>query len=307
MVFDLWGGMDSALVDQWDIYVGNADGSTTQITNDTYEDSYPQLSSDGKNVVFTSLRQGANGGNSIVVRSAVNAAVPELVLPTPLGATNVWDPTFSPDGTKIAVEATGYNDTDGDFHGIVLMNANGSNPQLITNPYSATCDCWDGFPAFTPAGNQIVFTGSTTTTDASYLDIYITNLDGSGTTQLSDGVGYNVELLVIDVPGLATKVVFESDRDNMSATASTGYEIYSMNLDGTGLVRLTNNGIFDGFSRHGSCPRVAPRRRERELRRDMDTGRNARRPTFAARIQVVRMFRDRNAALDEARHFCCNF
>jgi hypothetical protein len=254
VAFDLWGGMDSALVDQWDIYVDNADGSTTQITNDSYEDSYPQLSSDGEEVVFTSLRQGANGGNSVVVRSAIDPSLPELVLPTPLGATNVWDPTFSPDGTKIAVEASGFNDTDGDFHGIILMNADGSNPQLITNPKSATCDCWDGFPAFTPGGNQIVFTGSTTTTDASYLDIYITNLDGSGTTQLSDGVGYNVDPLVIDVPGLATKVVFESDRDNMSATASTGYEIYSMNLDGTGLVRLTNNGLFDGFSQAWFVP-----------------------------------------------------
>ena len=72
VAFDLWGGMDSALVDQWDIYVDNADGSTTKITNDSYEDSYPQLSSDGQEVVFTSLRQGANGGNSIVVRSAIN-------------------------------------------------------------------------------------------------------------------------------------------------------------------------------------------------------------------------------------------
>ena len=45
-----------------------------------YEDSYPQLSSDGSKVVFTSLRQGANGPNSIVVRNAVNPLLPELVL-----------------------------------------------------------------------------------------------------------------------------------------------------------------------------------------------------------------------------------
>lgn len=248
VAFDLWGGIGSTLVDQWDIYVGNADGSTTQITNDSYEDSYPQLSSDGKKVVFSSLREGANGPHSIVVRSAINPVLPELVLPAPLGATNLWDPTFSPDGTKIAVEASGYNDSDGDFHGLILMNADGSNPRLITNPYSATCDCWDGFPAFTRDGSQIVFTGGTNTSDGSYLDIYITNVDGSGTTQLSDGVGYNVDPLVIDVPGMARKIVFESDRDNMSATATTGYELYSMNLDGTGLVRLTSNTLFDGFS-----------------------------------------------------------
>lgn len=71
---------------------------------------------------------------------------------------------------------------------------------------------------------------------------------GSGTTQVSDGVGYNVDPIVIQVPGLAQKIVFESDRDKLNATASTGYEIYSMNLDGTGLVRLTSNNLFDGFS-----------------------------------------------------------
>jgi dipeptidyl aminopeptidase/acylaminoacyl peptidase len=248
VAFDLWGGIGSTLVDQWDIYVGNADGSTTQITNDSYEDSYPQLSSDGKKVVFTSLRQGANGPNSIVVRSAVNPLAPEQVLPMPPGATNVWDPTFSPDGSMIAVEASDYDGVNTTFHGIVLMNADGSNPQLITNPYSATCDCWDGFPAFTPDGNQILFTAATNTTNGSYLDIYITNLDGSGTAPMSDGVGYNVDPLVIDVPGMARKIVFQSDRDNMSATASTGYELYAMNMDGTGLVRLTNNALFDGFS-----------------------------------------------------------
>src|SRR5205085_266010 len=46
----------------------------------------------------------------------------------------------------------------------------------------------------------------------------------------------------------AQKIVFESDRDKLNATASTGYEIYSMNLDGTGIVRLTSNSVFDGFS-----------------------------------------------------------
>ena len=34
---------------------------------------------------------------------------------------------------------------------------------------------------------------ATTTEVRNYVDIYITNLDGSGTTQVSDGVGYNVD------------------------------------------------------------------------------------------------------------------
>ena len=255
VTYDLWGGIGDVLVDQWDIYVASSDGSiTTQITNDAFEDSYPQLSWDGRKVVFNSRRDLGNGVTDVVVvRSATNPLAPEVVLPMPLGATNVWDPTFSPDGTKIAAEAFGSNDVDGSFDGLVVMNADGSNPQLITNPL-ATCDCWDGFPAFTPEGSQIVFTGGTNTTDGSFVDIYIRNLDGSGTTQLTDAVGNNADPLVVDVPGLAMQIVFASTRDNLNATESTGYDLYSMNLDGSGLFRLTQNTLFDGFSREWFVP-----------------------------------------------------
>jgi Tol biopolymer transport system component len=246
VTFDLW---DPTLA-QWDIYVASTDGSTlTQITNDLYEDSYPQLSWDGGRVVFTSRRDPGTGvTDMVVVRSATNPLAMEQVLPMPLGASAVWDPTFSPDGTKIALEAYGYNDVDGWFDGLVLMNADGSNAQLLTNPY-ASCECWDGFPAFTSDGRQIVFTGGTTTADASYVDVYIMNADGTGTpVQLTDGVGFNADPLLIQPRGLAEKIVFESNRDNLNATATTGYELYSMNLDGTGLTRLTINGLFDGFT-----------------------------------------------------------
>jgi hypothetical protein len=255
VTYDLWGGIGDVLVAQWDVYVASSDGSiTTQITNDAFEDSYPQLSWDGRKVVFNSRRDLGNGVTDVVVvRSATNPLAPEMVLPMPRGATNVWDPTFSPDGTKIAAEAFGSNDVDGSFDGLVVMNVDGSNPQLITNPL-ATCDCWDGFPAFTLDGGQIVFTGGTNTTDGSFVDIYITNLDGSGTTQLTDTVGNNADPLVVDVPGLGTQIAFTSTRDNLNATESTGYDLYTMNLDGSGLFRLTQNSLFDGFSQEWFVP-----------------------------------------------------
>lgn len=250
VAFDLYGGTGVIPVDQWDIYVARADGSSVmQITNDLYEDSYPQLSADGGRVVFTSRRDPGTGvTDMIVVRSAVNPYAPEQVLPLPLGASDIWDPTFSPDGTKIVAEAYGYNAVDGWFDGLVMMNTDGSNARLLTNPYSA-CECWDGFPTFTPDGSKIIFTGGTNTATESFVDIYSINADGSGTaTQLTDGVGFNADPVVIHVPGMPTKIVFSSDRDRMTATASTGYELYQMNLDGSNVLRLTSNSVFDGFS-----------------------------------------------------------
>lgn len=258
VTFDLYGGTGAGPADQWDIYLAKADGSAVlQLTNDAYEDSYPQLSLDGNRVVFNSRRDPGTGvTDMIVVRSANNPFAPEQLLPLPLGAYNVWDPTFSPDGAKIVAEAYGYNDTNGWFDGLVVMNADGSSPWLLTNPYSATCDCWDGFPTFTADGSRIIFTGATNTESASYVDLYVINANGTGgATQISDSVGFNADPLVIHgVPGMSDKILFTSNRDNPTTSATAGYELYQMNLDGTGLLRLTHNGMFDGFSQEWFQP-----------------------------------------------------
>ncbi len=253
VAFDLWGGTGDILTDQWDIYVANLDGSViTQVTDDSYEDLYPQLSPDGSKVVYGSIREGASGLTDMaVIRNMANPWIGEQILPMPLGADGVLTPTFSPDGTKIAGEAYGYNEVDGYFDGLVVMDADGSNPQLLTNPY-ATCNCWDGYPAFTPDGSQIVFTGYTQTDTGDILDLYVINADGSSpATLLTDSVGFNLDPLVVHVPGMADKIIFHSNRDNLNTSSSTGFELYSMNVDGSGLIPLTNNGVFDGLSTAG--------------------------------------------------------
>ena len=250
VVFDLYGGTLDMPNEQWDIYVANADGSgLTQITSDFNEDADPQFSPDGTKVVFTSVREGENGNYpAIVTRNVTNPAVGEQILPMPLGAYDAWAPTFSPDGSRIVVRAYGWNEANGWFDGLVVMNADGSNPQLITNPY-ATCDCWDEHPAFTADGSQIVFTRDINTETQDTEDIYIMNADGTGAaTQLASSVGYNLDPMVIRVSGVGDKILFVSNRDNLDAAYTTGYELYSMNLDGSALTRLTSNGVYDAFS-----------------------------------------------------------
>lgn len=245
--FDLYGGLDIVPNTQWDIYVADQ-SSIKQITNDEYEDYYPQLSPDGSRVVFVSYRPSDTGfSNMIVIRNVANPLI-EHVLPLAAGATDVWSPTFSPDGTKIAFNTRGYDNVNGSYNGLAVMNTDGSNLQLLTNPL-ASCDCWDDYPAFTPDGSEIVYSGGWWTGTEEIIDLYAINADGTGTpAQLTDSVGYNLDPLVIRVSGMADKIVFSSDRDNLSAGAYAGYELYSMNLDGSGLERLTTNSLFDAFT-----------------------------------------------------------
>ena len=243
-VFEVFGGtVEGASTNQWDIYVGTIDGvNLTQITNDTYQDYVPQFNPAGTKVVYSSERPVGSKHWSTVVRNADGTG--EQVLPQPFNAYWSWHPSFSPDGAKIALEAYGITEGRG-FDGIVLMNADGSDPVLLTNPYGTDCWCWDEDPYFTPDGTQIVF--SRESEDTLTEDVYIMNIDGTGVTNLTDGVGYNEDPLIVkdSITG-APRIVFSSNRDN-STTGLAGFELFVMNLDASGLTRLTYNDVFDGF------------------------------------------------------------
>jgi Tol biopolymer transport system component len=132
------------------------------------------------------------------------------------------------------------------FDGIVLMNADGSDPVLLTNPYNTDCWCSDENPYFTPDGTQIVFGRENWATETE--DIYIMNADGRGVTNLTDGVGYNNDpIVVVDSSTSAKRILFSSNRDQLT-TGGSGFELYVMNLDGTGLSQLTYNSVYDGFN-----------------------------------------------------------
>ena len=249
---DLYGGLDG-LTDQWDIFVANSDGSGNpmQITNDANDDRMPQLSPDGTTVIFNSIRLGTDNYDHamIVTRSVTGSS--ENVLPLPLNASSTYAPTYSPDGSRIAAEAYGYDVEDNYFDGIVVMNADGSNPQLLTNPGALTeVEAFDETPSFTSDGTKIVFSGYTYdfNTSSETEDIYIMNTDGTGVTLLTDSSAIYYDPVVVNIPGVGDKILFSSNLDNLGVSDSSGFEIYMMNMDGTGVTRLTSNYVFDAFA-----------------------------------------------------------
>jgi hypothetical protein len=54
-------------------------------------------------------------------------------------------------------------------------------------------------------------------------------------------------MIVRDRTTNTDRVLFSSNRDNLNA-GSAGFELYAMKTDGSGLTRLTNNNVYDGFN-----------------------------------------------------------
>ena len=247
VTFDLNGGLDGTS-GQWDIWVGKADGTgLVQVTNDSYDDAMPQFSPDGTKVVFISYRGGGpqNSTGEVVIRNVDGTN--EQDLPIPQYVWDMWAPTYSPDGTKIAMYAWGYDATNTEFAGIMVMDAaHGSNAKLLTDPFSADCFCWDTNPSFTADGTKIAFQRTNYTSSPHIADIYVMNADGTGAAKLTDSVGVNSDPLMLTIAGVGERILFASNRDNLTADGN-GFEIYSMKTDGSGITRLTNNTLFDGF------------------------------------------------------------
>ena len=114
--------------------------------------------------------------------------------------------------SRIAFES----DREGNFE-IYVLDADGSN---LTNLTLTTTD--EHAPTWSPDASQIAFNSGTN-------EIWVMNADGSGQTNITNSSAVDV------VPSWSPdgkRIAFYSDRDGNS-------EIYTMNPDGTDIVRLT--------------------------------------------------------------------
>jgi Tol biopolymer transport system component len=145
-------------------------------------------------------------------------------------------PAWSPDGTKLAFQRSGFGESD-----IYVINADGTGLTRLTNNPARDVD-----PAWSPDGTKIVFssdrneldpTGCGTVSSCNF-EIYVMNADGTGQTRLTNAAFVDRE------PAWSpdgTRIAFQSDRDdpNVPSCSSCNFEIYVMNADGTGQTRLT--------------------------------------------------------------------
>jgi Tol biopolymer transport system component len=159
----------------------------------------------------------------------------------------------SPDGKQIVFGSQKHGDFD-----IYIMNADGKNVRRLTDRIG-----YDGGPWFSPDGKKIVWRAWYPKNiderrmwrdcmENSYiipvpLDLWVMNSDGSDKSMILHNGATNF------APSWhpdGKRIIFSSNMDDWREDIKKyghNFELYLINIDGSGLERLTYNKVFDGF------------------------------------------------------------
>lgn len=179
----------------------------------------PTWSPDGNRLAFTdSSGQGGRKAYSV----AVSGGAPVALTAIPH---NARDLAWSPDGTHFAYSY--YTNSHKQNRDIYIVGAQGTGRIRLTD----TPDTSEESPIWSPDGRRIAFSAISYEGHSLNEDIYIINADGSGLVQVTDD------------PGRATDPAWSPDGTQLAFASNrySDYEIFIINLDGTGEQRLTNS------------------------------------------------------------------
>jgi Tol biopolymer transport system component len=145
------------------------------------------------------------------------------------------DLAWSPDGQRLAFTTRTGVGSLSEISEISIMNADGSNLTDLTD--HSFCSSCDHSPAWSPDGQQIAFLRAS--------EIYIMNADGGGQISLTNDRGNGDPAWSPDGQLIAFSDEKVLDLEVGVKVVGGGMEyyhhIYAINVDGSGLVQLTNN------------------------------------------------------------------
>jgi len=197
----------------FEVYVMNPDGTDqTRITFDPRVDQQPDISPNGRHIVYCSTRiteTNPEGDLEIFVMNA-DGSNPRQLTSNGVGINDAW-PRWSPNGKQIVF----HSNVDGNFE-IYIINADGTDLTRVTD-YSGV----DQFPEWSPNGKRFAIRRDT--------DIYLINTDGSDPIQLTNNA--TLDQMASWSPN-GKQIAFMSARD--------GYcSVYVMSSDGSDQTNLT--------------------------------------------------------------------
>lgn len=194
-----------------EIFIMDWDGANqAQLTRNGSINLNPSFSPDGREISFTSYKRG---NPDLYRRLISNPAEVPLSTRKGLNITGAW----SPDGLKIALSMS----KDGNSE-IYTVARDGSNPVRVT-----VSPAIDVSPAWSPDGSRIAFVSDR----LGKPQIFTMNADGGNVQRLTTAGGYNVN------PAWSPK----GDKI-LYARSGGGFQIHSINADGSGDTQLTTVG-----------------------------------------------------------------
>ncbi|MBI4467108.1 MAG: PD40 domain-containing protein [Acidobacteria bacterium] len=193
--------------------------------------------------------------------------------------------TLSPDGQKIVFTSARDGDLD-----IYVMDADGSNLRRLTHELG-----YDGGPFFSPDGQKIVYRAHHPTDPAEIedykallarnllrptrLEIWVMEADGSNQHPVTSNGAANFAPFWHPDGG---RIIFASNLAGPGSRPPAGragnFDLYLVNLDGTGLERVTFSEVFDGFPMFSSDGKRLVWASNRQPEAGAPGAHNARRP-----------------------------
>ncbi|UCC12836.1 MAG: PD40 domain-containing protein, partial [candidate division WOR-3 bacterium] len=197
-----------------DIYLISRDGSVIKRITNSFSNTDPDYSPDGKTIVFVSTR---DGDEELFLYDIISEEITRLTTNT----ASDFFPSYAPNGKDIVFVSNRDNPYRWEIYKIGIESKRVK--KLTTN------DFWDGFPRFTSDMRAVVFSSKHEHNE----NIYTIKTGGGGEKILYQNTADNNDPTIV-----GDHLYFKSNIDG-------NWEIYRMNLKTKKVVRLTYNNRPD--------------------------------------------------------------